>query len=71
MPRAATVPGQATACMIGMLNILRLRQQAMDALGAEFDLIEFHRLVLTSGGIPMALLDRVVENSIADKLAGP
>ena len=69
--RYSVVPAQATAYMIGMLDILRLRQEAMDALGAEFDLIEFHRVVLTSGGIPLALLDDVIQRYIAEKLATP
>ena len=69
--RYSVVPAQATAYMVGMLNILRLRQQAMDELGPDFDLIEFHRVVLTSGGIPMALLDGVIDRYIANKLATP
>jgi len=69
--RYSVVPAQATAYMIGMLNILQLRQSAMDQLGPAFDLKEFHRVVLQSGGIPMALLDDVVNRYIADKLANP
>jgi uncharacterized protein (DUF885 family) len=69
--RYSVVPAQATAYMIGMLNILKLRQQAMDELGPEFDLKEFHRVVLTSGGLPMALFDGVVERYIANKLTMP
>ncbi len=69
--RYSVVPAQATAYMVGMLHILQLRQQAIDELGAEFDLREFHRVVLTSGGIPLALLDGVIERYIAEKLATP
>ena len=69
--RYSVVPAQATAYMIGMLDILRLRQEAMDALGSEFDLIEFHRVVLTSGGIPLALLEGVIDRYVAEKLAMP
>lgn len=69
--RYSVVPGQATAYMIGMLHILDARQRAMDQLGAEFDLKEFHRVVLTSGGVPLALLDGVVDAWIAEKLAQP
>ena len=68
--RYSVVPGQATAYMIGMLHILDARQRAVDQLGAEFDLKEFHRIVLTSGGVPLALLDGVVDAWIAEKL-GP
>jgi len=67
--RYSVVPAQATAYMVGMLHILAARQRAMDQLGALFDLREFHRVVLTSGGVPLALLDEVVDNYIAEKLA--
>ncbi|MDJ0711297.1 MAG: DUF885 domain-containing protein [Woeseiaceae bacterium] len=67
--RYSVVPGQATAYMVGMLHILDTRQRAMDQLGAAFDLTEFHRVVLTSGGVPLALLDNVVDAWIAEKLA--
>jgi uncharacterized protein (DUF885 family) len=69
--RYSVVPGQATAYMIGMLHILDARQRAQDQLGAQFDLKEFHRVVLTSGGVPLALLDNVVDTWIADNLAAP
>lgn len=69
--RYSVWPGQATAYMIGMLRILEVRQRAMDELGSEFDLIEFHRVVVTNGGIPLALLDGVVDRYIAEKLSAP
>jgi uncharacterized protein (DUF885 family) len=69
--RYSVVPAQATAYTIGMLHILDARQRAMDQLGAEFDLKEFHRVVLTAGGIPLPLLDGVVDTWIAEKLATP
>lgn len=64
--RYSVWPGQATAYMIGMLRILSERQRAMDALGADFDLVAFHRAVLTSGSVPLVLLDDVVDRYIAD-----
>lgn len=69
--RYSVVPGQATGYMVGMLRILDARQRAEDQLGADFDLKEFHRVVLTSGGVPLPLLDNVVDAWIAEKLAGP
>jgi uncharacterized protein (DUF885 family) len=69
--RYSVAPAQATAYMIGMLTILDARQRAMDQLGAQFDLKEFHRVVLTSGGIPLPLLDGVIDTWIAEKLAAP
>jgi uncharacterized protein (DUF885 family) len=69
--RYSVWPGQATAYMVGMLRLLELRQNAMDSLGAQFDLKAFHRVVLQSGGIPLSLLDDVVERYIEDTLAVP
>jgi len=69
--RYSVVPAQATAYMIGMLHILDARQRAMDQLGAGFDLREFHRVVLTNGGVPLPLLDSVIDGWIAEKLATP
>ncbi len=69
--RYSVVPGQATAYMVGMLRILAARERAIDQLDMLFDLKEFHRVVLTSGGIPLDLLDDVVDDYIADKLAMP
>ena len=57
--------------MVGMLHILDARERAIEQLGFLFDLKEFHRVVLTSGGVPLALLDEVVDNYIAEKLAAP
>ncbi len=64
--RYSVIPGQATAYMIGMLQILSERQRAMDALGPNFDLIAFHRALLTNGAVPLALLTTVVDRYIAD-----
>jgi uncharacterized protein (DUF885 family) len=69
--RYSVMPAQATAYMIGMLHILDARQRAQDQLGDAFDLREFHRVVLTSGGVPLALLDGIIDNWIAEKLASP
>lgn len=69
--RYSVAPGQATAYMVGMLQILQARQRAMDELGSKFDLKAFHRALLTSGGVPLALLDEVVDRYIAAALAAP
>ena len=64
--RYSVWPGQATAYMVGMLQILSERQRASDALGANFDLFAFHRALLTNGGVPLSLLPDVVDQYIAD-----
>ncbi len=65
--RYITWPGQATAYMVGMLKIMELRQRAMDRLGDQFDLKEFHRIVLSNGAMPLEILETVVEEYIEEK----
>lgn len=57
-------PGQATAYKIGMLKIQELRQRTMKALGEDFDIKEFHNLILENGAMPLEILDKVVSNYI-------
>jgi uncharacterized protein (DUF885 family) len=63
-------PGQATAYEIGMLKILELRQRAMEELGDDFDLKEFHRAVLQAGSVPLPVLEQVVTDYL-ESHAGP
>ena len=59
-------PGQALAYKVGMLKILELRQKAMDALGDKFDIGKFHDVVLTSGALPLSVLEELVDDYIAE-----
>lgn len=63
-------PGQALSYKIGMLKILELRERAKTALGPKFDLREFHEQVLKNGSMPLAVLERVVDDYIAEKKRG-
>ena len=63
--RYIAVPGQATAYMIGNLEIRRLRAEAERALGSRFDLRAFHDLVLEDGAMPLWALREKVERSVA------
>src|SRR5260221_4314188 len=58
-------PGQACAYKVGQLKILELRERAKAALGPKFNLKDFHAVVLENGGVPLTLLDRLVDEWIA------
>jgi uncharacterized protein (DUF885 family) len=60
--RYMVLPGQACAYKLGMLKILELRARAQAALGRDFDLKEFHRVLLGNGALPLDSLDRVVDD---------
>ena len=51
LTRYQSVPGQATAYMIGQLQILKLREYAEKKLGDAFSLKEFHFQVLRHGSV--------------------
>ena len=63
-------PGQALGYKIGQLEISRLRREAEAALGARFDVRAFHRLLLTSGQLPMRVLRTQVEAWVAAEKTG-
>ena len=65
--RYLVIPGQATSFKVGMMRMLAMRERARDALGDDFDIRDFHRLVLDSGAMPLDLLDRVVDAWIAEQ----
>jgi uncharacterized protein (DUF885 family) len=58
-------PGQACAYKVGQLKILELRERAKTALGPKFDLKDFHAVVLENGGVPLTLLEKLVDEWIA------
>lgn len=65
--RYLAVPGQATAFMVGMLRIVEERERARRALGARFDLREFHAAVLENGYVPVWALRENVDRWIASR----
>ncbi|HHL31895.1 MAG TPA: DUF885 domain-containing protein, partial [Oceanospirillales bacterium] len=58
-------PGQALGYKLGMINILKLRDQAKQQLGDKFDIKVFHDLILLGGAVPMEILEERVNNWIA------
>jgi uncharacterized protein (DUF885 family) len=65
--RYIAVPGQATAYMIGNLEIRRLREDAKQKLGARFDIKAFHDLVLEDGSVPLWVLKEKIEHWVKDQ----
>jgi uncharacterized protein (DUF885 family) len=61
-------PSQATGYKIGMLKIMELRELTKQKLGNKFDIREFHDVVLTSGPVPMNVLEDLVNTYIQKKL---
>lgn len=61
-------PGQAVSYKIGELKIRELRERAEEELGKDFDIREFHAVVLGHGTVTLTILEELVENYIAEKL---
>ncbi len=61
-------PSQATGYKIGMNKILELRENTKKKLGSKFDIREFHDVVITSGPLPMDILEEVVNAWVAKKI---
>ena len=59
-------PGQACAYMLGQLKLSELRHRAQTALGAKFDPKVLHSVILTSGTLPLTLVEQVVDRYIAE-----
>lgn len=68
--RYLVIPGQATSYKVGMLKIQDLRRKAEADLGEAFDIRAFHDTILGGGALPLAILERRVDEWIASVQAG-
>jgi uncharacterized protein (DUF885 family) len=67
--RYIVMPGQATAYMIGQIKILEARERARARLGEDFDIRQFHEVVLRDGAVPLTVLDELVDDWVDRTLA--
>ena len=63
--RYIAIPGQALSYKIGELKFKQLRARAQKALGARFDIKEFHRQLLIDGALPLDVLDAKMDRWLA------
>jgi uncharacterized protein (DUF885 family) len=64
-------PGQALSYYMGELAFVDARKKAEKALGAKFNIRAFHDAVLEIGAVPLPVIDRRVDQLIADGGKGP
>ena len=62
--RYCASPGQACGYKTGHNEILRLREKAKTALGAKFDLASFNDALVKTGGVPLTVLESVVDRYV-------
>jgi uncharacterized protein (DUF885 family) len=65
--RYMAIPGQALSYKIGQLKIRELRAKAELELGDKFDIKAFHNLVLSPGCVPLAVLETMVVEWMAER----
>lgn len=69
--RYCASPGQACAYKAGHNEIIRLREKARAGLGRRFDLRDYNDAVVSTGGVPLAVLETVIDRYVAGVRQSP
>jgi uncharacterized protein (DUF885 family) len=64
MDRMAAIPAQLTAYDSGALEIFALRKKVEAAQGENFDIKQFHALILKNGNVPLAVLRAQIKQAL-------
>ena len=64
-------PGQAVSYKIGELKIRALRKKAEQELGDQFNIRDFHDVILSNGSVPLFVLEDMVEDYINEAQKEP
>ena len=59
-------PGQALAYKLGELKIVELRKKSEQLMGVDFDVKEFHDVILMNGSVSLPTLEQIVDAWLAD-----
>ncbi len=62
--RYMVMPGQACGYKIGMIKLLELREKMKQRMGADFDIKEFHDLILENGAMPLYILENYLDRML-------
>ena len=62
--RYIVMPGQALAYKIGQMKFLSLKEKTKIELGTNYDVRDFHDVVLSHGALPLNELDLIIEGYI-------
>jgi uncharacterized protein (DUF885 family) len=57
-------PGRVMAAGLGYLRFKALRVWAEQQMGAEFNLKQFHSLILKQGAMPMPVLEQMIKREL-------
>ena len=65
--RYIVMPGQALAYKIGQMKFSSLKEKTKIELGVNYDVRDFHDVVLSHGALPLSELDLIIEGYIDEK----